>query len=529
LITSQISPEQTEKTRNKFNLWDKVLDKGLLEEEPETYWGFLSKDPTVFAYHFFKDDSGERLKLYPWQDIFINDDSQWKAAINARQVGKTTLEAVDLLHKAYFRPNQTLLCISSTKDQVKELIFKINRLLTDTHWFQFKTLLPRKNDSSRSVTLKSKGSGQSRIISVPATDAGRGYAANKVVLDELAFMENASYILNRVAIPTTTKTGGQVDILTTPNGQAGPAWDIYKGHEWNGWKVYNFNWTANPYVSPERISFLKGNMTWTQFSAEYEARFEAAQNAFFNQKTILAAVDAEAGKDSSPAGSVAVGVDFGKHMDYTVFYIGKLSDEDPTTQKVVVSDVIVKPLGTNYSDIIQELRDINERLHPIIFVVDATGVGETPSEMLELSGLPCEPVKLSLPKKFEIMNHLKILLEQGRIKIPENKELIDQLCLFEYRYQKDERMRLAAGMGADPTMKLGNPAGAHDDHVTALAFLAWGLKKFYAPASLTVIERANIPDKRKSSAPAGATLIFCDGCDKYHYDNCPVLLLNQSL
>ena len=69
MTISSLTPEQKAKTQEKFELWDKVLEKGLLESNPEYYWGFLKTDPTIFAYHFFKDDDGSRLRLFPWQDI----------------------------------------------------------------------------------------------------------------------------------------------------------------------------------------------------------------------------------------------------------------------------------------------------------------------------------------------------------------------------------------------------------------------------------------------------------------------------
>lgn len=66
--------------------------------------------------------------------------------------------------------------------------------------------------------------------------------------------------------------------------------------------------------------------------------------------------------------------------------------------------------------------------------------------------------------KEDVFSHLKLLMEQGRLKIPNHKKLIYQLKDFRYE-------TTAAG-----NIKLHHSEGGHDDFVDALACAAHGIR-----------------------------------------------------
>ena len=64
-----------------------------------------------------------------------------------------------------------------------------------------------------------------------------------------------------------------------------------------------------------------------------------------------------------------------------------------------------------------------------------------------------------------LLNNLAILLEQGKIRIPDDEGLISELESF--RYELTERGKI----------KVTVPEGMHDDRVMSLALAVWGVRE----------------------------------------------------
>ena len=133
--------------------------------------------------------------------------------------------------------------------------------------------------------------------------------------------------------------------------------------------------------------------------------------------------------------------------------------------------------------VLNELKAINETMKPQIFVLDVTS-GDYPSDILRSWGVPVEPFKFTIPSKIQIMNNLKILMQQRRLQIPGTehaKELIDQLEIFEYKISDTNQDR----------MMLRAPEGFHDDEVDALALMCHGLSRGLGFVYSSFIERSS--------------------------------------
>ena len=72
-VVEGVSEEMIQITNDKFKYWDNVLKNNLLvtgteEEKKEIY--LKLRDPTIYAYAFFKNPKNirKKLKLYPYQD-----------------------------------------------------------------------------------------------------------------------------------------------------------------------------------------------------------------------------------------------------------------------------------------------------------------------------------------------------------------------------------------------------------------------------------------------------------------------------
>jgi hypothetical protein len=392
--------------------------------------------------------------------------------------------------------------VSSTKPQAIEFIRKIKDLVKSSPMHVFFKIVMKERESKSEITLKNhKTNTESRIISVPATDAARGYSADLVIVDEAAFIENGDYIFNQVVEPMTQATKGKIMLLSTPNGKQGFFWNCYNSPYWS---VYQFDWTANPNTTEKEMEEKKKRMTTMEFKSEYEAQFMASKAAYFNPIDIKNCISKDAGLGCKGE-NVIVGVDFGKIKDYAVIYMGKI-DRNKEDYVITVLDRRVKPLGTNYANIIGELKNIQDTIKPNLFVLDATGVGEAPSDIMREYGAIVEPVKFSLGSKADIFSNLKIHFEQKKVKIPNCLDLINQLELFEYEYTESGNIKLHA------------PEGGHDDECDALALMVWGLSRKYIPADVTIIEKkgkGEIPVNINFKKRKGKNLVWDDKTDEY--------------
>ena len=467
-MISQITAEHATNLKKKFDAFDKGIKDGL------PVLGYLMDDPSLFAYHFFKDRENKQFKVFPYQDLILNDKNKNVFVCIARQSGKSTLAAILALHYAFFHDNVTVVVVSATKAQSKELILRMKHFLNTSRFTVWKHIMPRGKDRADEIELRNKSkTTYSRVISVPATDAGRGYTADVVIGDELAFWENGMYMFNQVVEPMTNYTKGKIIGLTTPNGKQGIAWELYNNPFYS---VYQFDWRVCPVNTEEEMEKKRKTRTRAEFATEYEAKFTESKNAYFSHDDIKNSIE-NLRLGVPGEGVYAMGVDFGKIKDNAVIMVGKVRNAHDSYKEQVIEVVerIVKPLGTNYDAIVAEIKQLHRQFRTRIIFVDQTGVGEGPTDFLRAEGLPVEPVALSLQRKASLLGNLKLLFEQKRIKIPNERDLVDQLELFEYEFTMQGNIQLHA------------PEGGHDDEVIALALMAAGLSTEYVPVGCTIV------------------------------------------
>jgi phage terminase large subunit-like protein len=423
----------------------------------------MKDDPVLFAYGVFRNRKGDRMKLYPFQDLILNDDSKLIALAVARQSGKSVSAVIKAFHHIFYNDNATVLVISKTLKQSTELIDKLRSLINNS---PLKDSIKKKMgsvDNRSEFSLVNHGKDSiSRIISVPATDAARGFTADLVIADEIAFWDNSVEMFNEAILPTVSETGGKILMLSTPKGKIGVFYDAFTKDNWSS---YQFDWRICPHHTEENMRVYKDQVGEFAFRQEMEASFVANQSAYFREAEIKKATDSNIVLGEHTRLPVVAGIDFGKIHDKSVIIIGAIMNfEDmPEYHKIRVIDVIAKPLGTEYNKVVGEVKDIFKKYNIQKIIYDKTGVGEGPGDFMADAGLPVEGVAFSIQSKQNIYSNLKLLFEKSQILIPEYRELKDELLLFEYEYT------------TSGNMKLHHPEGGHDDFSDALALMAYGL------------------------------------------------------
>jgi phage FluMu gp28-like protein len=122
------------------------------------------------------------------------------------------------------------------------------------------------------------------------------------------------------------------------------------------------------------------------------------------------------------------------------------------------------PLGTEYQQVVEYLKLVGERFRNVRgYYVDQTGLGEVFVENLRKAGLKnVKGIELSLPRKSDVMTQLKQVMEQKRLHIPRDRELIIEM-----------NAEIAKLTQAGKT-KFSHRSGTHDDRLWALALAVYG-------------------------------------------------------
>ena len=468
LIADGVTPEMEKRTADKFKDWDQVLKENLLEEgtpeQQKEVYGML-KDPTIYAYAFFKDpkDPTKRFKLYCYQDIIINDNHKKIFFAAANQIGKSITLCLKALTYALYNPGKTVLMTSRTLPQSKDLLRHIKQFLqnsrldykfdigdsetkTEIYFRHFveEEIYDKKLD--KTFTQKRELQ-QSRIICVPVTEAALGYAVDLLLPDELPFYENGEHFFKQILQPRTYTTKGQIMVFGNPNGQQGIGWELWNDESYH---MYRFNFLDCPTNTQEEFDDYCKSLTREQIDSTLLAVFTSPEGGFL---TLQERRDMQQ-KRSSMLPSVLtkpiyIFFDWAKVKDRTVRIIAspnKLHEKD-WAEEVYVYEMKEYPSGTPYTTIIDEdLKNLINDVGPQMVAMvgwDNTGVGrglEDFTKRVEQLGIMAMPVEFSLENKSRIYILFKLLAEQGRIKIPYIKECDKQMSML--RFERSPRGHL---------------------------------------------------------------------------------------
>jgi len=171
-------------------------------------------------------------------------------------------------------------------------------------------------------------------------------------------------------------------------------------------------------------------------------------------------------RPNAPAEDYHVGVDLGQKRDNSVVAVILKKNGH-----VFLIHLKRFPLGTEYQAIIEYLKLAGERFRNVrAYYIDQTGVGEAFPENARRAGVKnVKGIELSLPRKSDVMTHLKQVMEQKRLHIPKDRELMVEM-----------NAEIAQLTQAGKT-KFSHRSGTHDDRLWALALAVYG-SRYEAPS-----------------------------------------------
>src|SRR3990167_98317 len=311
-------------------------------------------------------------------------------------------------------------------------------------------LVDRMNESELAVYYKN-GSIE-RFVGCDEPDAHRGINPIGVVFDEYSEMKES--IWTSIIQPVLRENKGTCTFVFTPKG---------KNHSHRLYKMAldNKEWFTTlksidetKHIEEAEWEQAKASSPQAVIKQEYYCEFLDEAGAFFRR--IKENTHGER-KTFDPTHKYQIGVDLAKYNDWTVITIIDLYDNE------VLEQDRFNQIDWNLQKARIEaaaFRYTSESHKPKI-VIDATGLGDPIVDDLNKRNLNIEPFKFTKRSRQNLLDNLAILLEQDKIKIPNDSGLIDELESMRYE------------IGPQGNTKLEVPDGVTDDRIMSLAMACW--------------------------------------------------------
>lgn len=253
--------------------------------------------------------------------------------------------------------------------------------------------------------------------------------------------------------PILRENEGWAIFIMTPRG-TNHAWDLMNTIKTDPkWFVQTLTVEDTKALSREDLEEAKNEMPQDLFKQEYYCVFIDNGLGFFRR------VDENTYKweeyQPKELAMYQLGVDLAKYNDFTVISPFNLNDFH-----------LQKQDSFNQMDYnLQKARIENAylRYNRGRIVIDSTGVGEPIFDDLNGRGMNIEPFRFNRTSRTDLLVNLQILLEQDKIKIPNDDVLLHELKSMTYELSDTGRTIIKV------------PDGKHDDRVMSLALAVWGI------------------------------------------------------
>lgn len=415
----------------------------------------VKSDPASFAETFLVNPDGTPFTPHETQKQFLRGIKPLTVACCGRQWGKSVGLGAYIDWYAVTHPYREVYIIAPTLDQAR-IIF--NEVAFQFRNSKLSSLVENKivEFPFPKLTLLNGTKIHARGANTPQYI--RGKPGHLFVVDEAAFVKDGT--IPKVVEPMLTVTGKMQDsgliLISTPFG-LGDFHEYYMKAGSNPEKNSRFHFTSldNPHADVERLDDIKNtygedSLIWR---TEYMAEFVDDDLAVFSSKDIKWAYENHHG--SFPQGYLdshkyVQGVDLANVRD---FFVASLLDV--TNQSVfdlIKVDRFQKKGYTFYKNLV---RSNYRQYHNPRTLIDATSLGESVVE--DLRDINAEGYKFTNQSKYEIVHELSRVFAEHRLTIPYNRDIIDELRYFSYKFTPSKVLKMEA------------TGGKHDDVVMSLA------------------------------------------------------------
>lgn len=411
----------------------------------------LLDEPSYFVKHYIGEEP------FDYQEEFMDHDSDRKAFVSGRRVGKSRTASWLALWKAITYSDAEVLVTAKAQRQSMELFNQIQKEMRDS------SISDDEWGVVRSTRTEINFDNGSRIIALPVGRDGsniRGYGGqnNMVIVDEAAFV--ADEIFQQVLSPMMAVGSGDFILLSTPFGKKGFLYQRFNDPKWYTMQVPS---SANPLVDDDFIDEQKQNLTSTQFKQEILGQFVESADSFFNRDEL---VDNSMESVDRKGDKAYLGVDLASSGGDESVYVC-VDDEGQVFHIEHTSDM---PM----TDAMGRIRELDQYYDFDKIVIDSTSLGQgVVDQVTESLGAKVDGFKFTNEKKQDLYNTLKRELQNGDLTIPyipgkddkPGNKLVRQCLDLERSFTSTGRMRIQ------------HPPNGHDDFSDAFALAVWGKDK----------------------------------------------------
>jgi len=393
------------------------------------------------------------VELYPYQKKWIRDRSKQKIFDAGRQVGKTTVTAIETIWEAFCFRDQQILIFSPTWRQTTILFTMILEIARSNP-------IIRRHIVKDTNTMLFFDNG-SKVFGLTAGRTGlpgRGFSPTKAKFDEGAFIPDQSFT---AFIPFLVRHKAHIELLSTPFGKRGFFYNAFI--HWKGWSRHKVKSEDCPDMSKEDIEAERLKMTENEFRQEFEGEFIEEVDVWLPRELILQCVkEGLAVKFTKrPDCEYVCGLDIARFgLDETVFTVVEKNPEGEG-QVIYIEATQKKPI----TDTIGRLLQLHKKFNFTSCYVDESGLGGGAVDILKEKDIPVRPITFTLQNKDVMYKNLKMLMEQKKIWIPNNPRLLNQLATLQYEFS------------SNGLVKIHHEENGHDDYPDSLALACMCLKR----------------------------------------------------
>lgn len=389
------------------------------------------------------------INLDDWQKEYIN--TKGNTAVRAgRQSGKSFAESLRVALFALLNPKTQTLIIGAVDRQSVELFEKVKSHII---------ALAKSNIRGKPTLHKIELSNGSKVIALPCGRTGyglRNYAIHKLVVDEAHYVPEEVFVAVR---PMLATTGGTIDLLSTPRGNKGFFHDCFSDDEFTTFHVFSRDC---PRITEEFLTSERKRMTKLQFSQEYEAEFLDQLQQFFSKDLVDSCILPQSSDTHSEvgyslpiiAGGYFLGVDFAGYGGDENAFVTLVNQRERSYVKEFETSEKVSAWET-----VNKVIELNEQHNYKKIGVDDGGLG-TPilDFMLEHNKLRRKVIGLNNSKrnisrdgrektlmKNDMYGNLKIMMERGLIKIPDDPDFIRSLLSIQIEINEETKKEIIFG------------------------------------------------------------------------------------
>ncbi len=360
--------------------------------------------------------------LYPYQCEYLRDKSKFKAAMFARQTGKTfttTLEIVDDVLDAMAAGKPTRWTIMSiSKARALDAMDNGVKLHLQAYKMAFEAVQVQLDDEELSFEVRLPDGSRIRAIAANPTTA-RGMTEN-LFLDEFAFHKDSRAIWTAL-LPVVSTPALKLRLASTPNGKNNKFYEIMTDDDGLFSRHTTDIYKAVADGLPRDIQMLKKAMKDpTAWAQEFECTFVDQGSAWLTFDIISACETANAGDPRLYAGGpCAVGMDIARRGDFTIITVLE------NIFGVKICREIIELKNVKFSKQMAELARVMRYYRVVRAAIDQTGMGEKfVEDAQDLFGKErVEGVLFTGPAKLTMATALKEAMEDRNLLIPISVDL----------------------------------------------------------------------------------------------------------